>query len=178
MNKAKFYEVFDFDTGKLLVSGDIHSCAMALGYKNENSLYSVIFDIRRGVPKNYIITQDARIVYPEYRSNDEYTEKIKMKMRDYEEAPAPNRPAKGLTLEDAKKWDDICSPIREKYGIPIYDPLRKKTAPATNTLILCANCQYCLADSSRQGKYAYLCTRNTFPEETSLLDFCSKGELL
>lgn len=96
MNPFKVYRVYN-PKGKFLVEGDVFACAEKLGM-TVKSFRDAAEKFAQGRYKKYNI----------YDVTDEKDCEIKASDRDA-----------------IKKWNDFVTPIRERFGIPVYKPPKK-----------------------------------------------------
>ena len=96
MNTIKIYRVYN-PKGKFLVEGTVAECAEKLGM-TVSSFRDAAGKFREGRYKKYNI----------YDVTDEERTDIRDSDRDV-----------------IKKWDDFVTPIRERFGIPVYKPPKK-----------------------------------------------------
>lgn len=91
---VKHYKVYEISTGELLVSGGAEECAAFIGISKSWFREAAKEGLNLGQGKYQV----------------EVTNKERPKRKDESK----------LTKEAIQKWDDFVTPIRERYGIPVY----------------------------------------------------------
>lgn len=94
MRKKVLYRIIDNNTGEVVVEGDLQECADAVGY-SKSYVKDIVYRDDRGIA-------GGKYTVEKFCVDDELSKN-----------------GKGYA-DIIKKWDDLVTPIREAYGIPVY----------------------------------------------------------